>query len=115
MFDCVLPTRNGRNGTLFTHAGRLRIKNSRYADDVRPLDPACDCYTCRNYTRAYLRHLFLAGEMLGPVLTSIHNLTFYQRLIRRLRDAVREGRLAETTRRLAAGWAGADAAPVACD
>ncbi|MGW8321590.1 MAG: tRNA-guanine transglycosylase, partial [Thermodesulfobacteriota bacterium] len=89
MFDCVLPTRNGRNGTLFTHSGRLRIKNSRYADDLRPIDPECDCYTCRNYTRAYLRHLFLAKELLVYRLTSIHNLYFYQVLMERIREAIR--------------------------
>lgn len=88
MFDCVLPTRNGRNGTLFTHSGQLRIKNSRYADDLRPIDPDCDCYTCRNYTRAYLRHLFLAKELLVYRLTSIHNLYFYQVLMERIREAI---------------------------
>jgi queuine tRNA-ribosyltransferase len=88
LFDCVLPTRNGRNGTLFTQFGRVRIKNSRYADDMRPIDPNCDCYTCRHYTRAYLRHLFLAKEFLVYRLTSIHNLYFYQVLMEGIREAI---------------------------
>lgn len=98
MFDCVLPTRNGRNGTLFTHSGRLRIKNSRYADDLRPIDPDCDCYTCRNYTRAYLRHLFLAKELLAYRLTSIHNLYFYQVLMERIREAIETDTFPEFSR-----------------
>jgi queuine tRNA-ribosyltransferase len=114
MFDCVLPTRCGRTALAYTFAGPVKLKNARHARDQRPLEEGCPCPACR-HSRSYLRHLFLAGEMLGPVLTSIHNLTFYQRLIRRLREAVREGRLAETAGRLAAGWAGADAAPVACE
>ena len=89
LFDCVQPTRNGRNGTLFTKFGRIRIKNSRYADDVRPVDPDCDCYTCRNYTRAYLRHLFLARELLVYRLMSIHNLYFYQVLMEGIRQSIR--------------------------
>jgi queuine tRNA-ribosyltransferase len=98
MFDCVLPTRNGRNGTLFTHSGQLRIKNSRYADDLRPIDPDCDCYTCRNYTRAYLRHLFLAKELLVYRLTSIHNLYFYQVLMERIREAIETDTFPEFSR-----------------
>jgi queuine tRNA-ribosyltransferase len=98
MFDCVLPTRNGRNGTLFTRSGRLRIKNSRYADDLRPIDPNCDCYTCRNYTRAYLRHLFLARELLVYRLTSIHNLYFYQTLMERIRESIRSDTFSEFSR-----------------
>jgi queuine tRNA-ribosyltransferase len=89
MFDCVLPTRNGRNGTLFTRFGRVRIKNSSYAEDLRPIDPECDCYTCRNYSRAYLRHLLLAKELLVYRLTSIHNLHFYQVLMEDIRKAIR--------------------------
>ena len=114
MFDCVLPTRCGRTALAYTFAGPVKLKNARHARDQRPLEEGCPCPACR-HSRSYLRHLFLAGEMLGPVLTSIHNLTFYQRLIRRLREAVRDGRLAETAGRLAAGWAGADAAPAACE
>jgi queuine tRNA-ribosyltransferase len=98
MFDCVLPTRNGRNGTLFTHSGRLRIKNSRYADDLRPIDPECGCYTCRNYTRAYLRHLFLAKELLVYRLTSIHNLYFYQVLMEKIREAIQTDTFPEFSR-----------------
>ncbi len=88
MFDCVLPTRNGRNGTLFTRYGKIRIKNSRYAEDMRPIDPSCDCSTCRNYSRAYLRHLFLAKELLVYRLNSIHNLYYYQCLMEEIRKAV---------------------------
>jgi len=91
MFDCVLPTRNGRNGTLYTRYGKLRIKNSRYAEDPRPIDPDCGCTTCRKYSRAYLRHLFLARELLVYRLNSIHNLYYYQSLMEELGQAVREG------------------------
>jgi len=89
MFDCVLPTRNARNGTLYTRTGILRIKNSRYAEDPRPIDPLCGCSTCRCYSRAYLRHLFLARELLVYQLNSIHNLYYYQNLMHELREAVR--------------------------
>ena len=95
MFDCVLPTRNARRGTLFTSQGKLAIKQARFRDDERPLDPACSCYTCRHYSRAYLRHLFLAGELLVYRLLTIHNLSFYLRFMERLRETIREGRLAE--------------------
>ena len=92
LFDCVLPTRNARNGTLFTSRGKLAIKNARYTDDQRPLDPDCACYTCAHFTRAYLRHLFLAKEMTGRTLNTIHNLHFYLELMRRIRKAVEEDR-----------------------
>ncbi|UCE90345.1 MAG: tRNA guanosine(34) transglycosylase Tgt [Pseudomonadota bacterium] len=95
MFDCVMPTRNARNGHLFTSFGTVRIRNSRYQDDTRPLDESCDCYTCRNYSRAYLRHLDKTGEMLGPRLNTIHNLHYYQALMDGLRDAIAAGSLAE--------------------
>ena len=88
MFDCVLPTRNARNGQLFTSEGRLNIKNARYAEDDRPLDPACQCYTCRTHSRAYLRHLFMAGEMTAGALNTLHNLSFYLDTMRRIRDAI---------------------------
>ncbi|GMR21857.1 MAG: tRNA guanosine(34) transglycosylase Tgt [Acidobacteriota bacterium] len=88
MFDCVLPTRNARNGTLFTSHGKLAIKNARYADDQDPLDPDCACYTCTHFSRAYLRHLFIAKEMTGRTLNTIHNLHFYQELMRRIREAI---------------------------
>ena len=91
MFDCVMPTRNARNGHLFTSAGVIRIRNSAYQDDIRRLDPECDCYTCRNYSRAYLRHLDKCGEMLGPRLCTLHNLHFYQTLMRRMREAIEAG------------------------
>jgi queuine tRNA-ribosyltransferase len=88
MFDCVMPTRNARNGYLFTSMGMLRIRNSQYQLDTRPLDDACDCYTCRNYSRAYLRHLDKTGEILGSRLNTIHNLYYYQKLMLGMRDAI---------------------------
>lgn len=88
MFDCVLATRVARNGTALTAGGRLVVRNAAYTRDFSPLDPACDCYTCRNYSRAYLRHLFKAEEMLGPHLVSIHNLRFLLRLMERVREAI---------------------------
>ena len=94
MFDCVLPTRNARNGHLFTHEGVVRIRNARYRMDTGPLDPYCDCYTCRNYSRAYLRHLQRCNEILGARLATIHNLFHYQQLMARLRAAIAEGRFA---------------------
>jgi len=94
MFDCVMPTRNARNGHLFTRTGVIRIRNSRYQDDVRPLDPQCGCYTCRYYSRAYLRHLDKCGEILGARLNTLHNLYYYQELMRGLREAISAGRLA---------------------
>jgi queuine tRNA-ribosyltransferase len=85
MFDCVLPTRNGRSGWAFTQEGVLRLRNSRFADDDRPLDTECRCYTCGNFSRAYLRHLFQADEMLGPILVSLHNIHYYAAITARLR------------------------------
>ena len=96
MFDCVMPTRNARNGHLFTRHGDVRIKNAQYKDDPRPLDASCDCYTCRNFSRAYLHHLFRVGEILGAQLNTLHNLHYYQTLMRELREAIAAGRLAET-------------------
>ncbi len=93
MFDCVMPTRNARNGHLFTHRGVVRIKNSKYEKDTRPLDPDCDCYTCQNYSRAYLRHLHRTNEILGARLNTIHNLYHYQALMKGLREAIEAGRL----------------------
>jgi len=92
LFDCVLPTRNARNGQLFTSQGRINIKNARYAEDDRPLDPECGCYTCRTCTRAYLRHLFHAGEINASALNTLHNLHFYLDTLRRIRDAIAFGR-----------------------
>ena len=87
-FDCVMPTRNARNGQLFTSRGRVNIKNAKYQDDSGPLDPECSCETCARYSRAYLRHLFVAGEMLSARLNTIHNLSFYLNLMRQMREAI---------------------------
>jgi queuine tRNA-ribosyltransferase len=92
LFDCVLPTRNARNGQLFTSHGRINIKNACYADDDRPPDPECGCYTCRTCSRAYLRHLFMAGEMNAATLNTLHNLRFYLDTLSRIRDAIAFGR-----------------------
>ena len=88
MFDCVLPTRNGRNASAFTSIGRVRIRNRQYAHDSRPLDPNCSCACCRGYSRAYLRHLFMVGEMLGPILLSLHNIHFFCRTVEEMRIAI---------------------------
>jgi queuine tRNA-ribosyltransferase len=88
MFDCVLPTRNARNGCLFTSKGRILIKNAAYAEDARPLDSKCACTACRNYSRAYLRHLFMTGEHLSAVLNTLHNLTFYLDMMHKIREAI---------------------------
>ncbi|WP_315372875.1 tRNA guanosine(34) transglycosylase Tgt, partial [Paenibacillus xylanexedens] len=93
MFDCVLPTRIARNGTTMTSQGRLVVRNAKFATDFGPLDPECDCYTCRNYSRAYLRHLIKADETFGLRLTTIHNLHFLQNLMRNVRKAIMEDRL----------------------
>jgi queuine tRNA-ribosyltransferase len=95
MFDCVLPTRNARNGTLFTHRGQLVIKNACHTEDDRPIDEKCGCYTCSHYSRAYLRHLFMAKELLAYRLNTIHNLYYYNQLMGDIRSAIREGRLAD--------------------
>ena len=92
MFDCVLPTRNARKGTVLTSRGRLVVKNAAYAKDTRPLDPDCDCYACRRFSRAYIRHLFAAGEILGMRLASLHAVTFIVRTMRQARRAIVEGR-----------------------
>jgi len=99
MFDCVLPTRCGRNSLVYTFDGQLRLRNAKHATDPRPLEAGCPCLACR-HSRSYLRHLFLAGEMLGPILASIHNLTFYQRLVARLREGVIAGRFEAVCREL---------------
>ncbi len=88
MFDCVMPTRNARNGTMFTSTGKVVIKNAKYRDDKRPLDPNCNCYTCRNYSRAYLRHLFQCREILSYHLNTIHNLHYYLHLMSEIREAI---------------------------
>jgi queuine tRNA-ribosyltransferase len=99
LFDCVMPTRHARNGHLFTSAGVLNIRNSAHSADLSPLDSACECYTCKNFSRAYLRHLDRCNEMLGSRLNTIHNLHFYLQLLRSLRSAIRAGNLQEFARR----------------
>jgi len=98
MFDCVLPTRNGRNGQAFTSRGRLNIKNARYADDQMPLDEGCGCSVCRRHTRSFLRHLYQSGEMLGGILLTHHNLAFFLDTMRRVRQAIRSGQFAKFRR-----------------
>jgi queuine tRNA-ribosyltransferase len=100
LFDCVLPTRNARNGTLFTSQGRISIKNERYARDPRPLDEACGCYTCRTFSRAYLRHLFERDEIAAAVLNTIHNLYYYLDIFRRIRQSINSNSLASLKRSL---------------
>ena len=102
MFDCVLPTRNARNGWLFTRFGDVKIRNARYRDDTAPLDETCACYTCRNFTRAYLYHLQKSNEILGARLNTLHNLHYYQDLMRELRGAIERGALGEAEPRLLA-------------
>jgi queuine tRNA-ribosyltransferase len=97
MFDCVMPTRNARNGYYFTSRGVLKIRNARFAMDTGPIDEACGCHTCQNYSRAYLKHLDRCREMLGPHLATVHNLYFYQQLMSGLRKAIEDGNLAEFT------------------
>jgi queuine tRNA-ribosyltransferase len=101
MFDCVLPTRNGRNAQAFTWRGRLRLRNQRHAQDRSPVEDGCDCYTCRNFSRGTLRHLFMTKEMLGPTLLTIHNLRFFARFLAAIRQAISEGNLASR----AGNWA----------
>jgi len=105
MFDCVLPTRTARNGLLFTSRGRLNVKNARFADDEGPLDPGCTCYTCQTFSRAYLRHLFRAGEILALRLNTVHNLHHYLRLMEGAREAIQEGRFASFRRARLEGYA----------
>jgi queuine tRNA-ribosyltransferase len=95
MFDCVMPTRNARNGWLFTRHGDIKIRNARHKTDTRPLDESCDCYTCRNFSRGYLHHLNRLNEILGARLATIHNLHYYQQLMRELRDAIASGTLTD--------------------
>jgi queuine tRNA-ribosyltransferase len=95
MFDCVLPTRVARNGTLYTWQGKVSIKRQEYKEDSSPLDPECDCYTCKTYSKAYLRHLFLSGEILGSRLNTIHNIYFYMKLMERMREALEADRWEE--------------------
>ena len=103
MFDCVMPTRNGRNALAFTSSGTVRLRNQRHQRDPQPLDADCPCVACR-HSRGYLRHLFMAGEMLGPILLSIHNLTYYQRLLAGAREAIAADRFAEFHAQQLAAW-----------
>lgn len=95
MFDCVLPTRNGRNAFAFTADGPIRLRNSVYARDTSPVEPGCTCYCCRNFSKGTLRHFFNVGEMLGPILVSLHNIAYYQRLMNEIRQRIRDGRFAD--------------------
>ena len=88
MFDCVMPTRNARNGWLFTRFGDIKIRNARYKDDTKPLDPSCTCHTCRNFSRAYLNHLHRSNEITGARLNTLHNLHYYLNLMKEMRDAL---------------------------
>lgn len=100
MFDCVIPTRHARNGQLFTSQGTVKFRHARYRDDTAPPDPMCDCYTCAHYSLAYLRHLVKCGEILGPRLATIHNLHYYQKLMRDIRSAIRAGSIADLAARV---------------
>lgn len=102
MFDCVLPTRNARNGTLFTTKGKVNIKRAEYREDDSPLDPDCPCYACRTFSKAYLRHLYIARELLSYRLNTLHNLTFFSQMMERARQAIREGRFAAFCREMEA-------------
>ncbi len=104
MFDCVLPTRLGRNGSMYTTYGRINIKNARFAEDFSPIDPECDCWACRNYSRAYLRHLYKSGEILAARLATYHNLYFYQRVIRGIREAIKADRVLDFRRKFLATY-----------
>jgi queuine tRNA-ribosyltransferase len=95
MFDCVLPTRNGRNAFAFTENSPVRLRNNAYISDTSPIEAGCDCYCCRNFSRGALRHFFNCGEMLGPVLVSLHNLRFYQRLMAKIRQVLKENKFAD--------------------
>ena len=108
MFDCVLPTRCARNGLLFTSRGKVVIRNARHADDEGPIDPSCDCYACRTFTRAYLRHLFKAGEILGLRLNTLHNLHFYLSLMAQAREAIEAGRFEAFRRESVDAWRAGD-------
>ncbi|MEQ8846184.1 tRNA guanosine(34) transglycosylase Tgt [Botrimarina sp.] len=114
MFDCVMPTRNGRNALAYTASGPLRMRNARHTLDPRPLEDDCPCVACRRHSRGYLRHLFMAGEMLGPILLSIHNLTFYQRLMADTRRAIEAGRFAAFKAQRQLAWRTAEQSAEEC-
>ncbi len=104
LFDCTIPTRNGRNGLAFTSVGRVRVKNTKHSDDPSPLDPNCNCYTCTNYGRGFLRHLSLARELNAAILVSLHNLAFYFNLMKGIREAIREQRFSQYSSDFMARW-----------
>ena len=104
LFDCTLPTRNGRNGLAFTSQGKIRVKNARHAHSDKPLDPNCSCYACQHFSRAFLRHLLLAREMNAAILTSLHNLAFYLNLMQEIRDAIQTGRLESYSKEFLTRW-----------
>jgi queuine tRNA-ribosyltransferase len=95
LFDCVLPTRLGRNGTLYTKVGKIHIENSQYREDLAPIDTDCDCYTCKNYSRAYIAHLFHGKEMLAGTLSSVHNIYFIVNLVKKIRQSIFDGNFDE--------------------
>jgi queuine tRNA-ribosyltransferase len=105
MFDCVMPSRNARNGHLFTSRGVLKIRNARYEKDTRPIDEDCSCYTCQNYSRAYVKHLQKCNEILGHRLATLHNLHYYQTVMRQIRDAIEADRFAAYAAERKAAWA----------
>jgi queuine tRNA-ribosyltransferase len=104
IFDCVIPTRNARNGQLFLRTGTLNISNSRHRDDDAPIDSACSCYTCRHYSRAYLRHLFMAKELLAYRLNTIHNIRFFMTLMSEMREAIQQGRFSRFREAFCSPW-----------
>ena len=104
MFDCVLPSRSGRNGQAFTWTGPINLRNARFAEDLDPLDPRCNCDTCATYSRAYLHHLIKAGEILGAMLMTEHNIAFYQQLMQAMRDAIGGERFGEFARDFRRGY-----------
>ncbi len=104
MFDCVMPTRNARNGHLFTSSGVLKLRNARFRNDTRPVDERCECYTCSHYSRAYLKHLHKCNEILGHRLATIHNLHYYQQLMQTLRAGIVDGRVGDVVAELRAAW-----------
>ncbi|NIA26591.1 MAG: tRNA-guanine transglycosylase, partial [Desulfobulbaceae bacterium] len=106
MFDCVIPTRHARNGQLFTARGTIKFRHAQYADDTSPPDPDCKCYTCQNFSLAYLRHLTKCGEILGPRLATIHNLHYYQQLMENLRQAISAGNLPDVVAEIRAAYTG---------
>ena len=104
MFDCVLPTRIARNGTVFTRNGRIIVRDAAFAEDLRPLDPGCDCYACTHFTRAYIRHLIKSDEVLGIRLTSIHNLRHLVRMMEEMRASIMDGQFEDYLKETRAVW-----------